>query len=204
MNMTIDIIRDTPNLALQERFEIDPTSPSGLRWRTKGNGYMPGDVAGSRNPKGYWKIGKEPNKLLAHRAVYEMTYGPIPASTEIDHKDGDPSNNRVENLRIATHSQNGMNKLGSASADWFPKCININRNTGLVQGIVSKDGSQYRPGKGFFEQHDTSSQALNDLAELMRKAIEALHGPYANAKSYYCQLPVDAVLGPLEGFPEFH
>lgn len=84
VKISIDIIHDSPDLALQERFEIDPTSPSGLRWRTKGNGYMPGDVAGSRTAKGYWKIGKAPNKLLAHRAAYEIAYGPIPASAEID------------------------------------------------------------------------------------------------------------------------
>ena len=39
-----------------------------------------------------------------------MTYGPIPDGMEIDHIDRDPSNNRLSNLRLGTHSENNQNK----------------------------------------------------------------------------------------------
>lgn len=139
---------------------------------------------------------------MLHHVVYELCRGPVPDGAEIDHIAGNPSNNHPDNLRACTHGENNQNKYGSASYDWYPKGININARTGLVQGIIGKDGKQLRPGKGFVEARDASSLALNTLAGVMRQVLEDLHGPYANSDSYYCQLPVDAVLGPDEGYPE--
>ncbi len=45
---------------------------------------------------------------LAHRLAWFMHYGEWP-ETEIDHIDGDGSNNRIENLRRATSTQNKLN-----------------------------------------------------------------------------------------------
>ncbi|WP_443698435.1 HNH endonuclease signature motif containing protein [Pseudomonas sp.] len=197
--MAINTNQDATNLTLAERFEIDPASPSGLRWKTTGRGYKPGDVVGSMNRKGYWKVGKPPNKMMVHRVIHELSHGLIPLGYEIDHRDGNPSNNHPDNLRACSHGQNGQNRRGSASNDWYPKGININAHTGAVQGIIGKDGKQLRPGRGFNEDRDPSSEALNGLVVSMRQAIEELHGPYANLDSYYCQLPDEAVFGVAEG-----
>lgn len=45
-----------------------------------------------------------------HRIIYEMFNGPIPKGIEIDHINGIRNDNRIENLRLATTSQNAMNK----------------------------------------------------------------------------------------------
>jgi hypothetical protein len=47
-------------------------------------------------------------KYLAHRLAWLYVYGVWPSS-QIDHKDGDPTNNRMSNLREATPSQNRQN-----------------------------------------------------------------------------------------------
>jgi len=47
---------------------------------------------------------------LAHRIIWEMHHGPIPDGIEIDHRDGDPWNNRLPNLRLATKSENMRNQ----------------------------------------------------------------------------------------------
>lgn len=48
-------------------------------------------------------------RVYVHRIIWEMHNGPIPDSLLIDHKDGDPWNNKLDNLRLATHGQNLRN-----------------------------------------------------------------------------------------------
>lgn len=47
-------------------------------------------------------------KLYAHRAIWKMTAGEEP--DEIDHSDGDRSNNRLENLRNVDRLENTKNR----------------------------------------------------------------------------------------------
>ena len=46
----------------------------------------------------------------AHRVIWEMINGPIPTGMFVDHIDGNPWNNKIDNLRLATPSQNNMNQ----------------------------------------------------------------------------------------------
>ena len=45
-----------------------------------------------------------------HRAIWEAVNGPIPDGMWIDHINHDRSDNRIENLRLATPSQNAQNR----------------------------------------------------------------------------------------------
>lgn len=70
-----------------------------------------GDIAGSRNHDGYWRIkigGRSGRAYAAHRLAWLYMKGQWP-SDEIDHIDLDPSNNRWSNLREANRSTNIAN-----------------------------------------------------------------------------------------------
>ena len=71
---------------------------------------------GSVRPAG-WLDGKDYRYLSVcgknrpfHQVIWEQVNGPVPEGFEIDHKDGDGLNNKIDNLRLVTHSQNMQNQ----------------------------------------------------------------------------------------------
>jgi hypothetical protein len=60
------------------------------------------------NGKQYKKINIKRKTYYLHQIIYMYFHGHIPEY--IDHKDGDSLNNRIENLRTATQSQNAANQ----------------------------------------------------------------------------------------------
>lgn len=59
-----------------------------------------------------------------HRLVWEAIYGEIPQGLQIDHKDGDRTNNRVSNLRLATNQQNSSNRKVEEMTNIDVRCGN--------------------------------------------------------------------------------
>lgn len=103
---------------MNELLYYDESSPSGLSWKIKvGRGdklRVPGDMAGhtfTSRRKNYksWVIGVQGKLYQAHRVVYVLVNGYLDSSLEIDHKDGNALNNRIENLRAVPHSVNTRN-----------------------------------------------------------------------------------------------
>lgn len=93
----------------------DETSPSGLRWKVrKARCIKVGDVVGAQKERNSWQFKFTENNKLSrfynHRVIWEMFNGPILDGLQIDHIDGDASNNKIENLRIVTGSANSRNK----------------------------------------------------------------------------------------------
>jgi len=64
-----------------------------------------GDIAGSNSGNGYLRACVLGEYFYIHRLVFMWHFGYFP--NEIDHIDGNKHNNTIENLREATHSQNG-------------------------------------------------------------------------------------------------
>lgn len=70
--------------------------------------YRKGDVAGSLRVDGYVQLKLSGKPYLAHRLAWLYVHGSIPAY--IDHINQNRSDNRLENLREASKSQNGANR----------------------------------------------------------------------------------------------
>jgi len=67
------------------------------------------DKAGYLHPSGYLLVSINCQKYPVHRIIWCYHFGSIPSKLEIDHIDGNKKNNMIENLRLATHSQNKSN-----------------------------------------------------------------------------------------------
>ncbi len=64
-------------------------------------------VAGVRDQRGYLRVSVLKKKFLVHRVIFFLCHGYWPK--EVDHKDQDKGNNRIENLRPCNRSQNKFN-----------------------------------------------------------------------------------------------
>jgi hypothetical protein len=67
-----------------------------------------GQVAGTLNSKGYICITVNGKSYKAHRLAWFFHYGVWPVN-QIDHIDQNKTNNRINNLREVTNSQNKQN-----------------------------------------------------------------------------------------------
>jgi len=99
---------------LLERFIYDPDTGIFSR-RTAfvgGKGIGKGSPAGfafkTKNGNGYTRFAIDGVKYYAHRLAWFYVYGKIPTH-QIDHMNGDRSDNRLCNLREATNAQNSQN-----------------------------------------------------------------------------------------------
>lgn len=77
-----------------------------LSWKVGKGTAKAGDKAHS-NGNEYRAIKVNQKVYLEHKLVWLWHNGEIPK--ELDHIDGNPANNRIENLRLATHSENMRN-----------------------------------------------------------------------------------------------
>ena len=128
-----------------------------------------GDLAGT-NIGGYIRIGINGRVYSAHRLAWLIIYGKIP-EFDIDHINGNKSDNSAKNLRVATDCQNSWNSKKSR------------RNKSGIKGVF-----WYKAGKKWAAQVRKNGVKYflgyyKDIskAEMAVKAARCdLHGQYAN------------------------
>lgn len=128
-----------------------------------------GAVAGSYDKKGYIRIGVLGRYRSAARIIWEMHHGPIPVGLHIDHINGIKDDDRIENLRPVTATQN-----------------NLNRGRRRTNRCGLK-GTHQLPSGGWRSQIQDSGEKMNlgiyDTPEEAHEAYKAkaieLHGEFA-------------------------
>lgn len=91
----------------RELLHYDPGTGVFTWLRRTSNRIRVGDVAGAL-VDGYIAIGIDGASYQAHRVAWLMTHGVFPGP-ELDHEDGNKSNNRIANLRDAGSRENRLN-----------------------------------------------------------------------------------------------
>lgn len=96
---------------------------------TPARGIAVGDIAGSTERDGYVRVRIYPFHYPAHRLAWVYMNGEWP-DKEIDHIDGNRSNNAIHNLRLATRSENKQNTKKAPKGS----------KSGLLGARATKDG----------------------------------------------------------------
>lgn len=93
---------------LKKVLEYNPETGVFIR-KIKLGGRKVGEVAGHIRPNGYLTLNVNGKTYYGHRLAWLYVYGKSPDKL-IDHQDGDPSNNKIDNLREVCHRQNLCNQ----------------------------------------------------------------------------------------------
>lgn len=96
---------------LRELVEYDPGTGDFTRLVSVSPRALAGRKCGDIDGKGYVRLRVDGARYLAHRLVWFYIYGAWPEN-EIDHINGDRTDNRLVNLREATRAQNAWNARG--------------------------------------------------------------------------------------------
>ena len=128
-----------------------------------------GSKAGTVNKDGYAKVTINSKKYCVHRVVFMMQHGYLPK--EIDHINCNPSDNRIENLREVTRTQNRYNVIGYKNNTSGVKGLTFNKKLNKWELSMNVNGK--RKYIGVFKDFE--------LAELVAmEARDKYHGTYAN------------------------
>ena len=140
-----------------------------LRWKVAhGRRGRAGEVAGSKGPEGYVKIKWNRRLYQAHRLIFAFHYSWMPE--EVDHINGNRSDNRIENLRAATKSLNQLNaKLRVDSRSGVKGVHWCERDQRWVATVRQNRKIVYQR---YFRN-------LDDAAQAVQKARVEAHGAFA-------------------------
>lgn len=111
MGCTLDeVYMELTQARVRELFDYQ--KDGNLVWRvTNSNRAQAGSIAGYVRKDGYRTIRIDGHPHYAHRLVYLWHHGFMPDL--VDHRDTDPTNNRIDNLRDADGVGNQGNRVGS-------------------------------------------------------------------------------------------
>lgn len=130
-------------------------------WKIRAsNNVRIGGKAGTLHASGYLVVGYKGKSWKVHRIIWEMHNGPIPIGMSIDHIYHNRLDNRIENLRIVSSSQNSRNqsKYSTNSSGFTGVCWY--KRTGKWAAYIKVSGKQIY--LGMFTNIEDAVQARAD------------------------------------------
>jgi hypothetical protein len=112
-----------------------------LHWCENQGGKRRDAVAGTLRKDGYIQIKLNGKLYLAHRLIWLYMHGEWPPE-EVDHRNGDRSDNRPPNLRLASRVQNAANYRKPKTNTSGVKGVAFHKATGKWQAHIRCDNKQ--------------------------------------------------------------
>ena len=147
---------------LQELLDYDLKTGE-FRWRENSN-QRAGQIAGCRQRADCCRIHIDGRRYQAHQLAWFYMMGEW-GRPVIDHRDGNPLNNRFSNLRLSTRSENGANRRPTRSNTSGFKGVAARRRTGKWTAQITKDGRRHYLGS-FASAEDAHSAYVAKAREL--------------------------------------
>jgi hypothetical protein len=132
-------------------------------WKvTKSPTAVAGQRAGSINAHGHMNLQIDKKMYAAHQLVFLIHHGYIPK--EIDHINRVKTDNRIENLRECTSTQNKGNLSRPSSNSTGVRGVSLNRRSGKYHAQIKIMGKQTYLGR--FDTVEEASVAYEGAARL--------------------------------------
>lgn len=143
---------------LRENFSYDPNSGELTRIKKIKGKFKVGDLVGTENQKGYLTVYVLQEKILVHRIAWAIYYGVWP-EISIDHKNRNKKDNSINNLRLATDSQNSANR--SSTSKYGYRGVQMLKHGRYQASIAIKGKTIYL---GSFDSKIEAAKSYNNAA----------------------------------------
>lgn len=145
----------------QEMFErLKYTPEDGKIWWIKHprRSTANGTEAGNMMQNGYRKLKFCSKQYLTHRVAWLLQHGTWPTG-DIDHIDGNPSNNKLDNLRDVSHSVNLQNRKAATRKN-KTGFLGVVKRKNKYAAHITKNGKQVY--LGLFDTAELAHQAYKE------------------------------------------
>jgi hypothetical protein len=95
---------------IKDYISYDPETGVCVWKKTTNQSIRVGDIVGGTQTNGYRVVRFRKELYKLHRVIWFLYHGEQPGDKEVDHINGDRSDNRISNLRLVTNQENQHNR----------------------------------------------------------------------------------------------
>lgn len=161
---------------IQQEVQAEFDYIDGMLYRKHSHGTVKqGDKFGTVVPAGYIEGFFKNKKTSLHVLVWQWHNGEIPEGYIVDHKDRNKLNCKIDNLRLATASQNQANRGVNYNSTTGIKGLQVTTQRGYTYYVAKITANGKRLRKTFKYTEEGKELAIAWLQEQRQK----LHGEFA-------------------------